>query len=252
MSVTEDKPEPRDLDAAEAPALKGPEATGDRETVDPDSAPGAGPAASPSGADGAADPADPADPAGPSGKGKKSAWWESILLVSTGVVAVVLVHLFVLDSFYIPSESMERTLLINDRVIVNRLTGDLGRGEVVVFKGWDDTTTIKRVIGIGGDHVKCCDAKKRVTVNGVPIDEEAYLHPDDFPSQHKFDVTVPKGRLWLMGDHRAASEDSRAFMDNRFQGTISTDDVIGRAFALYWPLSRVGTLPVPETFSKVR
>ncbi len=172
--------------------------------------------------------------------------------MSGGVVAALLVRLFVLDSFYIPSESMEDTLLINDRVIVNRLTGDLGRGEVVVFDGWDGTTTIKRVIGIGGDHVKCCDAKGRITVNGTPLDEESYLNPQDFPSQKKFDVTVPKDRLWLMGDHRAASEDSRAYIDDRFHGTISTDHVIGRAFALYWPFSRVTTLPVPATFSKVR
>ncbi|MCW2881610.1 MAG: signal peptidase [Sphaerisporangium sp.] len=196
------------------------------------------------------------EPTGPdtaaSGVKKKSGWRESILLVLGGVVAALLVRLFVLNSFYIPSESMENTLLINDRVIVNRLSGDVGRGEIVVFKGWDGTTTIKRVIGIGGDHVKCCDAKGRITVNGVPIDEKSYLNPQDFPSQHKFDVTVPKGRLWLMGDHRAASEDSRAFIDDRFHGTISANDVIGRAFALYWPLSRIITLPVPETFSKVR
>ncbi|MFG1875432.1 signal peptidase I [Sphaerisporangium sp. NPDC049003] len=183
---------------------------------------------------------------------KKSGWRESVLLVLAGVAVAVLARLFVLDSFWIPSESMEDTLLINDRVIVNRLSGDLGRGEVVVFKGWDGSTTIKRVIGIGGDHMKCCDAKGRITVNGVALDEESYLNPQDFPSQKKFDLTVPKGRLWLMGDHRAASEDSRAFMDDGYHGTISTDDVIGRAFMLYWPLSRVGTLPVPETFSKVR
>ncbi|WP_248960568.1 signal peptidase I [Sphaerisporangium perillae] len=183
---------------------------------------------------------------------KKSGWRETILLVAAGVVAALLVRLFVLDSFWIPSESMEDTLLINDRVIVNRLTGDIGRGEVVVFKGWDGTTTIKRVIGVGGDRVKCCDAKGRVSVNGVPLDEGAYLNPQDFPSQDKFDVTVPEGRLWLMGDHRAASEDSRAFKSDKYHGTISADEVIGRAFALYWPLSRIATLPVPETFSKVR
>ncbi|GII61756.1 hypothetical protein Skr01_18410 [Sphaerisporangium krabiense] len=164
---------------------------------------------------------------------------------------MALVRVFVLDSFYIPSESMEETLLINDMVVVNRLTGDIGRGEVVVFKGWDGTTTIKRVIGIGGDRVKCCDADGRVTVNGVPLDETSYLNPQDFPSQQKFDVTVPAGRLWLMGDHRAASEDSRAYMKDEHHGTISTGDVIGRAFALYWPFSRVGTLSVPEPFAKI-
>ncbi|MDH2430098.1 signal peptidase I [Sphaerisporangium sp. TRM90804] len=196
----------------------------------------------------AAAPGGPREP----GASKKSGWRESVLLVSVGVVAALLVHFFVVDSVYIPSESMEQTLLINDRVVVDKLSGDVGRGEVVVFKGWDGTTTIKRVIGVGGDRVKCCDAQKRVTVNGVPLDEESYLHPQDFPSQERFDVTVPKGRLWLMGDHRASSEDSRAYRDDGSLGTISTDDVVGRAFALYWPLSRMATLPVPETFSKVR
>ncbi|WP_214413437.1 signal peptidase I [Sphaerisporangium fuscum] len=195
---------------------------------------------------------EPASADGDAAKGKKSGWRESVLLVLSGVAVAVLVRLFVLDSFYIPSESMENTLLINDKVIVNRLSGDVDRGEIVVFKGWDGATTIKRVIGVGGDQVKCCDAKGRITVNGVPLDEQAYLNPQDFPSQEKFDITVPKGRLWLMGDHRAASEDSRAFMNDKFHGTISTDDVIGRAFALYWPPSRMTTFPVPETFSKVR
>jgi signal peptidase I len=228
MSVTEDKPEPRDPDAVGGPEPR------DLEGID-------GP-----------EPANSEPVQSPDAKGKKSGWRESVLLVASGVLAALLVRLFVLDSFYIPSESMENTLLINDWVIVNRLSGDLGRGEVVVFKGWDGTTTIKRVIGIGGDHVKCCDAKGRITVNGVPLDEESYLNPQDFPSQKKFDLTVPKGRLWLMGDHRAASEDSRAFMDDGFHGTIATSDVVGRAFALYWPLSRIATLSVPETFSKVR
>jgi signal peptidase I len=163
-----------------------------------------------------------------------------------------MVHLFVLDSYYIPSESMEPTLEINDRVIVDKLSGDIGRGEVVVFKGWDGTPTVKRVIAIGGDRVKCCDAEGRVSVNGTPLNEESYLHPQDFPSQQKFDVTVPRNRLWIMGDHRAASEDSRAYMTDPHHGTIPTTDVTGRAFARYWPLSRLTTLPVPDTFSHLR
>ncbi|MEO3809801.1 signal peptidase I [Sphaerisporangium sp. B11E5] len=174
-----------------------------------------------------------------------------MLLVAGGVVAALLVHVFVLDSFYIPSESMEPTLEINDRLIVNKLSGDIGRGEIVVFKGWDGTPTVKRVIGVGGDRVKCCDADGRITVNGTPLHEDAYLHPQDFPSQEKFDVTVPKDHLWLMGDHRAASEDARAHLNEPGKGVIPVDAVIGRAVARYWPLDRLTTLPVPGAFSRV-
>ncbi|MEV6980692.1 signal peptidase I [Sphaerisporangium sp. NPDC051017] len=259
MSVTEHKPEPDpgtpDPGGAGAPGSPGsaasaPDLSGSNGTA------ASGPGAAeerPGSASGSDAPSSDEPEAAKSGaRSKKSGWRESVLLVLGGVVVALLVRVFVLDSFFIPSESMENTLLINDRVIVNRLTGDLGRGEVVVFKGWDGATTIKRVIGIGGDHVKCCDAQNRITVNGVPLDEESYLNPQDFPSQEKFDVTVPKGRLWLMGDHRAASEDSRAFMKNGSHGTIATSDVIGRAFAVYWPFSRLTTLPVPETFTKIR
>ncbi|MFC4535881.1 signal peptidase I [Sphaerisporangium dianthi] len=261
MSVTEDKPEPHEPVPAQHNAEPAVQAAAARAAAGPGDTVKAGGAAAGE-ATGSAELAEPAEPAtpdagdrqdGPGAKGKKkSSWRESIVLVLVGVLAAVLVRLFVLDSFYIPSESMEDTLLINDRVVVNRITGDIGRGEVVVFKGWDGTTLIKRVIGVGGDKVKCCDAKGRITVNGVPLNEESYLNPQDYPSQEKFDVTVPEGRLWLMGDHRAASEDSRAFKGDRDHGTISTGDVIGRAFALYWPLSRITMLPVPETFAKVR
>ncbi|MBB6472385.1 signal peptidase I [Sphaerisporangium rubeum] len=191
-----------------------------------------------------------AGPSAPSArKRRRAGWLESVLLVGGGVVAALLANVFVIGSFYIPSESMEPTLEIDDRVIVNKLSGDIGRGEVVVFTGWDGTPTVKRVIGIGGDRVKCCDADGRITVNGRPLHEESYLHPQDFPSQEKFDVTVPKEHLWLMGDHRAASEDARAHLKEPGKGTIPTSAVIGRAVARYWPLDRVATLPVPDAFS---
>lgn len=170
-----------------------------------------------------------------------------------------------------------------DRVLVNRLVyrlRDPHRGEIVVFRGppsWQDTpevTTsepgnvvsrffhevgaalgvaapsskdfIKRVIGVPGDHVMCCDAQGRVTVNGHPL-VEPYVFPGAHPSDQPFDVTVPAGRLWVMGDHRNGSADSRAHLTDH-DGTIPIDDVLGRAFVKVWPIGRWGLLPVPATF----
>ncbi|WP_433253472.1 signal peptidase I [Streptosporangium sp. CA-135522] len=192
----------------------------------------------------------PAEPGEKEGKpSRKGGLRETVVLIVSGVVVALLLQAFVVQTFRIPSESMENTLKEGDRVAVNQLHGATERGDVVVFKGWPDGDTIKRVIAIGGDTVKCCDAKGRITVNGVPIDEKAYLHPDDFPSGRPFEKVVPKGRLWVMGDHRSSSADSRNHEEMEGEGTISEDDVIGRAFAIYWPLSRVGLLSTPETFS---
>ncbi|WP_371780220.1 signal peptidase I [Streptosporangium subroseum] len=175
---------------------------------------------------------------------------ESIFLLVCGVVVALLLQAFVFQSFWIPSESMENTLVEHDRVIVNKLHGASERGDIVVFKGWNNEDTIKRVIAIGGDTVKCCDAQKRITVNGVPIDEGDYLYSMDFPSGDPFEKVVPKGRLWVMGDHRSASADSRDHEVHEGDGTISEDDVVGRAFAIYWPFSRATILSTPETFTK--
>ena len=170
-----------------------------------------------------------------------------------------------------------------DRVLVNKLVyrlRDVHRGEIIVFKGpksWQDQPEfvshtpsnpvarffhdigsavgvaapsskdfIKRVIAVGGDHVVCCDASGKITVNGVPLTEK-YVYPGAKPSDTPFDVTVPKGRLWVMGDNRAGSADSRAHMQDH-DGTIPADDVIGRAFVVVWPPSDWKTLPVPSTF----
>ena len=193
---------------------------------------------------------------GRSAKKKRSGLLETLLYALGGIVVALLVHTFLLQSFWIPSESMEKTLLINDYVVVNKLAYKFGpaeRGDIVVFKGWDGEDTIKRVIGVGGDHVKCCDAQRRITVNGTPLDEEGkYIYPGVYPSGREFDVKVPKGRLWLMGDHRDNSADSRFYLDDGYQGTIAEDDVIGRAFLRYWPLNRISFLSRPETFSVVR
>jgi len=194
---------------------------------------------------------DSADAKDPKAKGKGGGWRESVLLIAGGVVAALLLRTFVIGTFWIPSESMENTLLENDRVLVNRLAGSYQRGDIVVFKGWDGTDWIKRVIAVGGDTVKCCDAKHRLSVNGVPVDE-TYLYPGNYASGDSFEVKVPKGRLWVMGDHRVASRDSRAFIKDRFSGTISEDAVLGRAWAVYWPPSRVKLLDDDGAFDKVR
>ena len=184
--------------------------------------------------------------------------------------------------FAIPSGSIENTLQPGDRVLVNKLVyrfRDIARGDVVVFSGqgswgpdappppgnplvrfWDGVTNligisapgtdyIKRVIGVPGDHVACCDAG-RVTVNGVPLSEQSYVHPGDVPSQVVFSVTVPPGRLWVLGDNRANSDDSRYRRDDPGSGTIPESAVVGRAFVIIWPPSRIGDLPIPATFGQ--
>lgn len=202
-------------------------------------------------------------------KPRNSFWRELPILLGVAIVVAVLVRSFVVQTFFIPSPSMEHTLNIDDRVLVNKLVYDFRdpeRGEIVVFTAPMDWRTdpteedfIKRIIGVGGDHVICCDDAGRITVNGQPLDEE-YLYRDaggesDAPSRDEFDVVVPEGRLWVMGDHRSQSGDSRenylTHDKNVVQATIPVDSVIGRAFVLFWPFSRWDWLNVPDTFDAV-
>lgn len=183
---------------------------------------------------------------------KKGGFRETVLLLALGVGIALVLQQFVVGSFYIPSESMENTLQINDRVFVNKLSGKPERGDIVVFKGWNGEDTIKRVIGVGGDQVVCCDSKRRITVNGTPLAESSYLYPDDYPSGDEFKVKVPPGKLWLMGDHRSASADSRSHMEGPGGGFIAEDAVVGKAVMRYWPLSRGLIFTRPETFDDVK
>jgi signal peptidase I len=195
-------------------------------------------------------------------------WRELPILVVVAFVVALLVRVFVLQTFYIPSESMEHTLDINDRVLVNKVVYDFRsphRGEIVVFKSPDSWRSdpaeidfIKRVIATGGDHVLCCDDKHRLVVNGHALNEPYLFHDADgsadMPSDEPFDVTVPKGRLWVMGDHRSHSGDSREqFLRTRDPraATIPENSVVGRAFVVFWPVSRWKWLTVPSTFNGV-
>ena len=207
------------------------------------------------------------------------------IIVLSALVVSILVKTFLIHFFFIPSGSMENTLKIGDRIAVNKLANfftDIKRGEVVVFKdpaNWlgqapGETGSkpvvaiknalvtvgilpdpakqylIKRVVGVGGDTVICCDAKGRLTVNGTPINEP-YIFTGNKPSDSTFKVIVPKGFIWVMGDHRGASADSRFHTDDIHKGMVPLPDVVGRAFVTVWPLKHLTFLSVGHDLSKV-
>ncbi|MFF0837490.1 MULTISPECIES: signal peptidase I [unclassified Streptomyces] len=171
---------------------------------------------------------------------------------------LLLLNAFVVQPFQIPSGSMEQGLRIGDRVLVNKLAYRLGagplRGDVIVFDGtgyFGDADYIKRVVGVGGDHVVCCDKEGRLEVNGRPVDETAFLHPGDSPSSVPFDVVVPADRLFVLGDHRSRSSDSRDHLGSPGGGMIPVDDVIGRADWVAWPHGHWRHLTRPAAYARV-
>jgi signal peptidase I len=230
------------------------------------------------------------------GASKRHSFWRELpVLVVIALVLALLIKAFVVQAFFIPTGSMEDTLLIGDKVLVNKLVyhfRSIEPGDIVVFSGagswnpaspaakpssdpivraWDatavrlyhsvtglfgtpagdtDTDYIKRVIGTPGDHVICCNAQGLITVNGVALHEQSYLYPGAAPSQIKFNIVVPPGRLWVMGDNRAVSDDSRLRMSDPGGGTVPENMVIGRAFVIVWPPSRWRILPIPSTFNQ--
>lgn len=203
-----------------------------------------------------------------------------LIIVLIAIVVSFLVKTFLVRSFYIPSGSMKNTLQIDDRILVDEITprfGGYDHGDIVVFRdpgGWLDTVPakrsggpladgadwfltligfsvsdsddhlIKRVIGLPGDHVVCCNELGQITVNGTAIDESSYIAvPAGAPaSQIPFDVTVPAGSLWVMGDNRNNSRDSRYHQDEPGHGFVPIDNVVGRAFMITWPFDRFGLL----------
>ncbi|MCT1686827.1 signal peptidase I [Pseudoglutamicibacter cumminsii] len=211
---------------------------------------------------------------------KKRGVWGSVreilLTVVIALAVSIVIKTFLFRAFVIPSTSMQNTLLVNDRVFVNQLFPQpfkLERGNVIVFKDeekWlpelpeaaqpnafekaltfvglrpDDGTQhlIKRIIGLPGDTVECCTASGKISVNGVEI-TEPYLYPGDKPSEVPFKVTVPKDHLWVLGDHRSDSGDSRYHTDKN-NGMVSMDSVVGRADFIAWPLDRWGGVANPE------
>jgi signal peptidase I len=201
-------------------------------------------------------------------KRRSSFWRELPILLGVAILVAVLVRAFVLQTFYIPSPSMEHTLNIWDRVLVNKLVYDFRdprRGEIIVFKapadwqsGAEGEDFIKRIIGVPGDHVVCCDPQHRLMINGHSLDEPfIYRSADgtqDPAADKDFDITVPKDRLWVMGDHRSASGDSLEHWEETgdiTEATITTDSIVGRAFTVFWPVGRATWLSVPDEFDDI-
>ena len=281
----DDMPDQGDPDSGARP---GPgEGSGDAERTSPDERADSG----------GAGPRDRRAAASAKGRRHRSFWRELPLLIITALVIALLIKTFVAQAFFIPSGSMENTLELYDKILVNKLVyhfRSIQPGDIVVFNGagsWTpapppsrpssdpivraydvtlkplfasvaglfgtapgQTDFVKRVIGVPGDHVVCCNAQGLVTVNGVALHEQSYLYPGETPSEApagysgRFNITVPRGRLWVMGDNRAVSDDSRLRQNDPGHGTIPESSVIGRVFMIVWPPSRWRILPIPSTF----
>ncbi|WP_406355694.1 signal peptidase I [Streptomyces sp. NBC_00658] len=216
---------------------------------------------------------------------QRSFWKELPILIGIALVLALLIKTFLVQAFSIPSDSMQNTLQQGDRVLVDKLTPWFGsepeRGEVVVFHdpdnwlagepvadpnalqtvlSWiglmpsaEEKDLIKRVVGVGGDTIEC-KGTGPLTVNGKALNEP-YVYPGNTPCSvdedgGQFKVTVPEGKIWVMGDHRQNSRDSRYNQTDKNHGMVPVDEVVGRAIVKAWPINRWGTLPVPDTFDQ--
>lgn len=206
---------------------------------------------------------------------------EVVVIVVVALTLSALIRAFLLQAFYVPSASMDQTLRPGDRIIASKITTNVSgvaRGEIVVFKDpgdWlpaplpppDDWRTsvrraltfigvlpsdsgddlVKRVIGLGGDRVACCDAEGRIVVNGVPLDEDYIIGPTD---QVRFDVVVPGDGMFVMGDNRGDSRDSRYHLDVD-DGAVPVGNAVGRVVLVLWPLDRLAVERIPAIFGDV-
>ena len=222
------------------------------------------------------------EPSAASKKKPLPLWQETILLLGLALILAIIIKSLFVQAFYIPSPSMEPQFVKNDRILVQKVSywgsASPSRGDIVVFKDpgdWLDETDaaqphspvtkvmekiglyptgghlVKRVIGTGGDRVVCCDTKGRITVNGKALDEESYLPKGTAPSTVKFDRKVPKDHLWMMGDNRGASFDSRGHMGGPGGGYVDQDLVVGKVFSLIWPAGRAQFIHRPDTFDDI-
>jgi len=217
-------------------------------------------------------------------RNKGSLLKELPFLVVVALVVSFLIKSFVVQFFYIPSGSMENTLQIEDRVAVNKIpfiSQSINRGDVVVFRDPDnwlpeivDYSTnqyvakaksalvtvgilpnpakqylVKRVIGVAGDQIVCCSKDGKLTINGVEV-TEPYIFAGNKPSETTFNVTVPEGKLWLMGDHRGASSDSRYHQDDINKGFVPVSKVTGRVVAVIWPFKNITYIPKVDVTKK--
>ena len=222
----------------------------------------------------------------PAAKKPRSFWKELPLLIGIALVLALLIKTFLVQAFSIPSDSMQNTLQEGDRVLVDKLTPWFGsepeRGEVVVFHdpdnwlageptadpnavqtflSWiglmpsaEEKDLIKRVVGVGGDTVSC-EGTGPLKVNGKELEESSYVYAGNTPCSQddqggQFTVKIPKGYIWVMGDHRQNSRDSRYNQSDKHHGMVPVDDVVGRAIVKAWPINRWGTLPKPDTFDQ--
>lgn len=224
-------------------------------------------------------------PAHKAGAQERPRWFqvvtEIVIVLVLALLVSILLRQFVVQVYSIPSRSMENTLDVGDRIAVNRIpvTGkDIKRGDVVVFaddKGWlpeglaesgsffdqigrfmgllssnGEEVLVKRVIGVGGDTVSCCNAEGKLEVNGVPIDE-TYLPAGMAPSAQEFSVTVPEGKYWVMGDNRSGSADSRAHYFKNEDAFVDRESMIGRVWSVVWPINHWSIVSHREAFAGV-
>ena len=217
-------------------------------------------------------------------RNKGSLLKELPFLVVVALVASLLIKSFLVQFFYIPSGSMENTLQVQDRVAVNKIpfiSKSIDRGDVVVFRDPDDWLPeivdydtnkylakvksalvavgvlpnpakqylVKRVIGVAGDRIVCCTKNDKLSINGVEVNEP-YIFAGNKPSDVTFDVTVPEGKIWVMGDHRGASADSRYHQEDINKGFVPISKVSGRVFAVIWPFKNITYVPKVDVLKK--